>query len=329
MCFGFVLSVLLVWFWLQVVAHSSETELKGQLVSFVTHVMRVATVFTGDGKNDVRALELADVSFAFPSQEEEGHTTHTQATAPPAAAATGAVNALTAGTGLRNRGHGSVLGGPSASSVDADTDAHVTVPPSTTPPHQHDPEVAASASAVVSGSFWQTWKQGHGRGTSLAAWGAALWTRVYISTVLLLLKQGLTAGINVSAAAATAMLQNRDPYMPVMYQVFNLVAFALVIGAGVFTPVAPRLHQPLLSVSTVAATSMFGYVTGCAAFAVTHWVSHFTWLPSHCGDGMPGLVCSSTLSLVVAFVALVGAAYYQYRTRSRRTHVPRAHHHYV
>jgi hypothetical protein len=54
----------------QVVCFGSEADTKGTLVSFGKDFLRVATVFTGDGKNDIHALELADVGMAFPSLDQ-------------------------------------------------------------------------------------------------------------------------------------------------------------------------------------------------------------------------------------------------------------------
>ena len=271
-----------------VVAYASETELKGRLVVLVRRLLRVATTFTGDGKNDVRALEQADVSFAFPNLEAG-------VASPGKPPASQANRQAGAGAGV-GAGAGATQGGAASGYT-----------------MEHDPEVAAAASAVVSGQFWHTWSIGHAVHNSFSSWAAVLWTRVYITTVLLLLKQGLTAGINVAAAASTAMTENRDPYSPVWYQVFNLVCFAVVIGAGVFTRVSPRLAQPLLSVRVVAATSAAGYAGGIACFALVHWCA------SLLGPRWSSTVIVSTWSLGLAFVLLVAASAYQCVTRQQRT----------
>lgn len=95
------------------------------------------------------------------------------------------------------------------------------------------------------------------------------------------------------------------------YQLFNVISFGVVIASGVLTNVSPRLQQPLLSVTTVAATSAFGYLLGSASFFLVHYTCRT----------VPGLaVWSATLhtstgSLGVAFVMLLLASAYQALTR--------------
>ena len=104
-------------------------------------------------------------------------------------------------TALDAAGAGAGAGaGSGAGSGAASVEAHV----ATASPAVHDAEVAGAASVLVSENFWSTYTR---RG--LLHWASSVWARVFVTTVLLLVKQAATAGVNTSAAAASGFTDNR------------------------------------------------------------------------------------------------------------------------
>jgi hypothetical protein len=155
----------------QAVCYNSERDLKQGLVNFCRRELQVATVFTGDGKNDIDALQSADLGIAFPSVTRE---------------------------------NGDI---------------------------EHDPEVYLAGTIRSDVAFWTGYNTTN---SLLLTWGSILWSQLWTVSVLLILKQSGTAGINVAAAASTNFANNQDPYHPMLYLFLsNAVAFPLIVASSV------------------------------------------------------------------------------------------------
>jgi hypothetical protein len=195
----------------QVVCWSSEPELKGMLVKFVSKTMNVSTIFTGDGKNDIPALAAADCSVAFPR-----------------------------------------------------------------PDGTYDPEVAAAATLFGRPEFWSSYATG-----KLHTGAEVLRLRVALTGTLLVLKQNMTAGINLAAANATGMRWLADPYTGFIYLIFQICAFATVAMCGLTVDtITPYARTPSLRVSSVLSTGLIGYALGLLSFVVARRWSGITMSPA-------------------------------------------------
>jgi soluble P-type ATPase len=124
-----------------------------------------------------------------------------------------------------------------------------------------DPEVAASATLLGRSEFWSSYTAGR-----IHTGGDVLRLRVALTGTLLILKQNITAGINLAAAHATGMRWLADPYTGLIYLMFQICAFATVALSGL-TVDTPHARTPSLRLTSVLSTGLIGYALGLLSFA--------------------------------------------------------------
>lgn len=260
----------------QCVCYESEVDLKGDLVNFGETFLDVPVAFTGDGMNDIAALQRASLSFAFPNDSGDS-----------------IVESELVGEAARDSPPGQAL--------------HPALKPRVR--LNHNLEVAAAAPIRVGHTFWMEYISG-----DLHRWSSLLWAQAVNVVYLLVLKQSGTAGINIASAASSGFTQNGDPYEPRVYFVCNALAFALIILAGGFVlrrrPIEDVAAGAQLRWQPVALASGLSYLTGVLALSFSSFIlscmADYGWV-TYDGNAAP-LTARTSVALVILLSAIVGVA---------------------
>eukprot|EP00048_Salpingoeca_helianthica_P004824 m.81369 g.81369 ORF g.81369 m.81369 type:complete len:1245 (+) comp13364_c0_seq3:254-3988(+) len=117
--------------------------------------------------------------------------------------------------------------------------------------------VAAAAHVHATADFWVSYTRSDTR-----EFGLLLWQRLWSATLLLAVKQSATAGLVLAAAILTAMESLADPFFPAQYQMFQAVAFGLVVLGALLPRPAPDANHPRLTLRRVAVTMAAAHVWG-------------------------------------------------------------------